>query len=238
MRHAFLSTVPTVPVSYFIYSSFSFYGPETGGEIPGTWFVKALASVGRSEESVRMELYRMERDDELHSRKDGRTKYYRPTVAARAEIDAGSRKIFGDTPRKWNREWTIVHFQFDARQRVKRDRLRSLLHVEGFAPIGSGVFIHPREPSSGLTAAIESLNASSSINVFRGASLDVQDVRSFARSTWDLGQVAREYQNFASRFQPLAKSSRVVDDRMAFAARFAVVFDYLKAAWADPELPA
>jgi phenylacetic acid degradation operon negative regulatory protein len=237
MRHVFLSSIYAVPVSYFIYSSFSFYGPETWGEIPGTWFVRALTELGRSEEAVRMELYRMERDGELTSRKKGRTKFYRPTVAARAEIDAGTRKIFGEPASRWNGQWTIVQFQFESKQRVQRDRLRSLLQVEGFASIGSGVFIHPRAPSSELSKTIASFGAPGCITVFTGASLTEKHKRTFAASTWDLVAVGRRYDQFLRHFNPIAKRTASLTDKVAFAGRFALVFDFLEAAWADPELP-
>lgn len=179
----------------------------------------------------------MERDDELESRKVGRVKHYSPTFAAKAEIEAGSRKIFSDAPGKWNNKWTVVQFQFDAKQRVQRDRLRSLLNVEGFATIGSGVFIHPRSPSRGLISAINSLKTREAITVFTGASLPAKDARTFAKSVWDLRAVSMRYQQFRSHFGALPSRVDTLADSTAFAARFALVFDYLGAAWADPELP-
>ena len=235
MRHDILSSIATVPVSYFIYSSFSFYGPKADWQIPGGWFVRAIGGLGRSTESIRMELFRMERDGELTSRKVGRAKIYSPTIAARAEIEAGMRKIFSKGPRPWNARWTIVQFHFDSGDRVKRDRLRSLLAVEGFASLGNGVFIHPRAPSRGLLDATESLKAPG-IRVFIDARLADKETAAFAATTWPLDEIARAYRNFIRRFEPLETKSTIRLD-VAFAARFALVFEYLAAAWADPELP-
>ena len=237
MRDAFLSSLNSVPVSYFIYSSLSFFGPERHGEIPGTWFVRALTELGRTPEAVRMELFRMERDGELLSRKIGRTKYYRPTAAARAEVEAGLRKILGPPAGKWNGKWSIIHFQFTSKQRVARDRMRSLLQVEGFASIGDGLYMHPRPPSSGLISAIKSMKAEKQVMLFTDAELPRKDIRHFAATTWELRTVANRYSEFHKRFSPLAQRAKTLSGPHAFAARFALVFDYLGAAWADPELP-
>ncbi|MEP6509436.1 MAG: PaaX family transcriptional regulator C-terminal domain-containing protein [Gemmatimonadales bacterium] len=237
MRDAYLSSLRVVPTSYFVYSSISFYGPERDGEIPGTWFVRALGELGRSAEAVRMELYRMERDGELTAKKAGRVKLYQPTAVARAEVDAGLRKIMGEPARKWNGRWTIVHFQFTSKQRVARDRLRSLLQVEGFAPIGDGLYLHPRHPSAGLVAAVKSMKAEKQLTLFTGAEVARKDIRVFAAATWDLDAVSQRYTEFHSRFAPLERKAKTLSAPHAFAARFAVVFDYLSAAWADPELP-
>ena len=232
-----MSSIDSVPISYFIYSSFSFYAPSTSGEISGPWFVRALGALGRTPAAVRMEIYRMEQDGELVSRREGRTKFYRLTTAARAEVDAGYRKIFGKPPGKWNGDWTMLHFQFTADQRAQRDRLRSLLHVEGFASIGSGLFLHPRPPSDGLKAAIQSLNAPGQVTLFTNAHLEQENPREFVASTWQLDSLAKRYNAFRSRFASMSRRSKPVTGLNAFVTRFAVVFDYLDAAWADPELP-
>jgi phenylacetic acid degradation operon negative regulatory protein len=237
MHDDILSSLATVPVSYYIYSSISFFAPERGGEIPGTWFVRALGELGRSAEAVRMELYRMERDGELTSKKVGRVKLYRPTVAARAEVDAGFRKILGKAAGKWNGRWTILNFQFTSRQRVDRDRLRSLLQVEGFSAIGSGIYLHPRAPSAGLLSAVKSMKSQEQITLFTDAELSRRDIRAFVSSTWQLGEVAERYSAFHSRFARLEQKAKTLTPASAFAARYAVVFDFLAAAWADPELP-
>lgn len=237
MQRAYLSSIGTVPLSYFIYSSLSFFAPVTNDEISGPWFVRAITSLGRTEDAVRMELFRMERDGELHSRKEGRVKFYRPTPAAQAEIAAGSRKIFEDQPRRWNGKWTLVHSRFTRGQRAERERLRSLLDVEGYGPLGDGAFIHPRPPSAAFLSAIKSLSArNASITLFTAATLAERDAREVVSACWDLYSVSRRYERFIKLFTPLART-KSLSDSDAFTARFAVVFEYLQAAWADPELP-
>ena len=100
------------------------------------------------------------------------------------------------------------------------------------------MFIHPRPPGSGLAAAIASFDSPQSLVVFTGATVEYRDLRKFATSTWDLRSVGTGYTRFCARFAPLAGATSKLSDDAAFAARFALVFDFLKTAWADPELPA
>ena len=238
MRHVILSTLASAPTSYFVYSSLSFFAPSRKGELSGTWFVQALSGLGRTEHAIRMELFRMERDGELLSRKVGRSKLYRPTPAANAEIEAGTRKIFDKKKARWNGTWTVVQFRFDGRERAKRDRLRSLLGVAGFGSLGDGTFIHPRRPTPAFLSAISSLRGKErSISLFTGATLETGNPSDVVSQCWDLKEIRRIYESFIARYNALSTERRRVPDNLAFAARCAIVFDYLEAAWADPDLP-
>jgi phenylacetic acid degradation operon negative regulatory protein len=222
-----------VPTSYFIYSSLAFFGSRRGYEIPGTWFVRALEPFGRSPEVVRTELHRMVRDGELTRRKDGRRNFYRPTAVAHAELDAGTKRIFAPTKDRWDGRWTIVIAHFTTVQRAQRDRLHSLLQVEGFAPLGHGVAIHPRPPSEGLERAIADMKLHRAVTVLSGARGDSNATDRVAR-LWDLSDMERGYERFLARYGRVRLG---VSNRDAFALRFAVVFDFLKVAWRDPDLP-
>src|SRR6185503_17631984 len=88
----YLSTINSYPVSYAVYSSLSFFGPHTGGELPGRWFVGALGRV------------------------EGRQRFYRFTPLARAEARLGLARIMDPLPRGWDGQWTIVHLRFSSRE--------------------------------------------------------------------------------------------------------------------------
>ena len=221
------------PTSYFIYSSLAFFGSRRGHEISGTWFVRALEPFGRSPEVVRTELHRMVRDGELTRRKDDRRNFYRPTAVAHAELDAGTKRIFAPTNDRWDGRWTIVMAQFTMVQRTQRDRLRSLLQVEGFATLGHGVAIHPRPPSEGLERAIADMRLHRAVTVLSGARADFNATDRVA-GLWDLSGIQRGYVRFLARYGRVKSG---VSNRAAFALRFAVVFDFLEVAWRDPGLP-
>ncbi|HEX9894263.1 MAG TPA: hypothetical protein VGA78_10090, partial [Gemmatimonadales bacterium] len=145
MYDELLSTVTSAPISYAVYSGLSFYGRRRGGELPGLWFVRAFGALGHAAPAVRQTLFRMERTAVLATRRAGRGKFYRLSPLAQAEADAGLAKILGPRPEAWDGQWTLLHARFDWSERDQRERLYELLRSEGFAPLGAGAFLHPRD---------------------------------------------------------------------------------------------
>lgn len=238
MIDAILSRVTEAPVSYLIYSSLSFYGDRRGGEVAGTWFVSALESLGVAAAATRQTLFRMERDEELTSRKVGRVKWYKASPYARAEIGAGIEKIFAKPDPAWDGYWTLVLTQFPTDMRLQRERARSILQVEGFAPLGNGAYVHARDRATRLQRALADLGDSQFVTAFRVDRVYGISDRAFAHAHWDLAALGGEYAEFLRRFAPLAKQ-RASGFPLAtqFALRFAVVLSFLEIAWRDPELP-
>ena len=238
MIDALLSTVRDAPVSYLVYSALSFYGDRRGGEVPGTWFVSALETLGVEAAAVRQTLFRMERDEELIGRKVGRVKLYRASPYARAEIGAGVQKIFAPIDADWDGYWTLVLTQFPNDMRVERDRVRSILQVEGFAPLGNGAYVHARDRADRLQQALADLGVVRFITAFRVDRVHGSSDRDFAYSHWDLDALRDDYVDFLARFRPLgSRPLSAFTPATQFALRFAVVLGYLEIAWKDPELP-
>jgi phenylacetic acid degradation operon negative regulatory protein len=234
-----LSTVTDAPVSYLVYSAMSFYGDRRGGELPGTWFVAALESLGVAAAAARQTLFRMERDEELVGRKVGRVKLYRASPYARAEIGAGVQKIFTTVDAEWDGYWTLVLTQFPNDRRLERERVRNILQVEGFAPLGNGAYVHARDRAERLRAALADLGVGGFVTAFRADQVHGVSDREFALAHWDLDALGHEYVEFLDRFEPLAsRPAREFARQVQFALRFAVVLGFLEVAWKDPELPA
>ncbi|WP_203290691.1 PaaX family transcriptional regulator C-terminal domain-containing protein [Maricaulis parjimensis] len=185
---------------------------------------------------MRQTLFRMSRDKELSITKEGRTNYYRVTSYSRTEVEVGFEKIFTGSETAWDGDWTLVQYSFSDDNRVDRDRMRSLLEVMGFAPLGHGVHIHPKDYRAQLKAAIDEQGLTGKINVFRGKRDDMTAPDVFAHSLWDLTAINDVYKAFIDKYQPL-EAAPPLSDQDAFGVRFALVFDYLEAAWQDPELP-
>jgi phenylacetic acid degradation operon negative regulatory protein len=238
MNDKILSRLRDAPTSDFIYSSLSFYGRHRGGALPGVWFVAALTPLGVEEGAIRQTMFRMERSGVLEARRAGRTKLYTATATTRAIIDAGLARIFEPPAAAWDGEWTLVHFRFDNDLRQARDRIRDLLQVEGFAPLGPGLYTHPHDRTARVRQAVEELGLSSRLHVFRGRLDGSADDRSLVEELWNLAGLAKRYRAFLKSFTSLA--SMDVDrwtPAEAFALRFACVFRFFRIAWDDPELP-
>jgi phenylacetic acid degradation operon negative regulatory protein len=234
----YLSIIRRVPLSYFIYSAFSYFGSAQGGELPGGWFVKALARAGREESAVRQTLYRMERDGELTARRQGRMKFYSPTAYARAEIEAGRGKIFESAAEAWDGKWTLVRVGMRTPELAReRERVIALLAVEGFARVDANLFAHPRSAADRLYASVPR-KARGEVLIFRGEAIGESSTMSLLR-LWRLDELAERYSRSLGRLMALDRATASdVTDRDAFLMRFAVVFEHLEIAWDDPGLPA
>lgn len=238
MLDEYLSTVSAAPVSYAVYSSFSFYARPRGGELSGPWLVAALGDLGHSPAAVRQTLYRMQAQEELEARREGRTKWYRLSPFAAAVADAGLAKILERPEPDWDGMWTLVQFRFASGRRVERDRMRDILVHEGFAQLGPGVYVHPRGRGRRVQRAAAAEDLESALCIFRGMRLHGESERDFVASLWDLDELSSRYRAFIDRYEPLLDAGTELDgDFAGFVLRFAVVFDFLGVAWDDPELP-
>jgi phenylacetic acid degradation operon negative regulatory protein len=207
--------------------------------LPGLWFTRALVSLGIEEAAVRQALWRMEKSGVLEVRRRGRTKLYAGSPATLAVIEAGTEKMLGPLEGQWDGAWTLVHFQFDAEDRNARDLVRDVLQVEGFARLGPGLYVHPRDRAARVTRAVGEMGLARHLNAFRGRRSAPENDPRFARRLWDLAGICERYRRFVRRYEPLSKVDSAAWHREeAFAVRFALVFDYLEVAWDDPELPA
>jgi len=223
--------------SEFVYSSMSFFATRRGGELSGPWLVEGLGALGRSTSSVRQTLWRMERDGEIVARREGRAKLYRLTPLARTEMEIGADKILRPPETGWDGRWTLVVSAFDGDERPARERLRAALDAEGFAMLAPGLSIHPRDRGERIRAGAEEQGIGDRVRVFRGNRIPAEANRAFVEGLWELPMVARRYRAFVRDFTPLAGRVASLRPLEAFAARFAVVLRYLRAAWPDPELP-
>jgi phenylacetic acid degradation operon negative regulatory protein len=233
---SFRQSVTDAPVSYSIYSAFSFYSPRHADELPGAWLVAALGNLGHGAAAIRQSLYRMEGSAELVSRSEGRNKFYRLSPAARGESEAGLAKILNPESGPWDDQWTLVCLRSGAEHSTARERLRELLNTEGFAAVAPGLFIHPRDRAARVTRAAQGHDASDILEVFRASRVST-DHRAFAAEHWDIDGLSERYGVFVDRFAAVEGAIKHIDDEAAFVLRFAVVFAYLEIAWRDPELP-
>lgn len=233
-----MSTIRRAPISYPVYSSFSYFAPRRGGELPGTWLVAALGVLGHKPGSVRQALYRMELDDELDSRVTGRTKYYRASPSARSELDLAMSKIKGGPRKDWDGIWTLVHFSFRSKQQTQRGRFRNYLKHAGFAELGRSVYIHPGQRSARVREGARSFGVEDHVAIFRGTQEFSPSESTLVKTLWDLGDLNRRYQKFNAKYRRLIRRSiETMSPKEAFVIRFALVFDFLEIAWDDPDLP-
>jgi phenylacetic acid degradation operon negative regulatory protein len=188
--------------------------------------------------AIRQTLFRMERDQELLTRRSGRMKFYSPSPYAVAEIQAGTEKIFEPPRRDWDSQWTIVRVGLrNAAMAKHRERVIALLAVEGFAQMEANLFVHPRQAAERLYDALPA-RARADVVIVRGT-LAGDEARVALVALWRVDLLAQRFRRtMATLMQLETQMRRGISDRDAFLMRFAVVFEYLGVAWDDPDLPA
>ena len=233
-----MSTLIEATTSDFIYSALSFYARRRQCSLPGTWFVEALAPYGIAAGALRQNLYRMEKAGALLTVRDGRRKRYSPSPTTQALMDAGLSRITRPAEEEWDQQWTLIHFGFTANDRRVRDLVRDVLQAEGFASLGPGLYIHPRDRARRVLDAMRELDLEKNVSAFRGRWIDDRGERDLVARLWDSAATATRYRAFIRRFRGVADqpADRWTDEQ-AFAIRFAVVFAFLRISWEDPELP-
>ena len=238
MNDVILSTIGKAQTALLVYSALSAYGRRRSGELPGTWFIAALAPLGREPQSIRQTLFRMVREKELVSRRVGRVKLFRLSPYGQAAVDAGFEKFVSMPQEQWNGDWTIVRYEFTSRDRIDRDRVRDLLETEGFAAMGRGLFVHPHDRTPRIVDALRETGRLDDVMFFRARRIGGETDSQLVRRLWDVNSLERRYRAFLEKFAPLIRRSPATwKPAEAFAARFAVVLAFLDVAWDDPDLP-
>jgi len=138
-------------------------------------------------------------------------------------------------PAEWDGKWTVVHTWFAGTRRLARDRVNAILRADGFAGLAPGLSIHPRHRIDRIHSAVASEGDAARLLVLRGDRIGTMSGGEFARAHWPLDHLAEGYRRFVRRYGQIGVVD--LDGFEAFAIRFALVFDYLELAWADPELP-
>lgn len=228
-------TVQDAPIRSLIYSCLSAYGEKRGGELPGPWFSAIFEDIGHAPSAVRLALFRMVKNSELESRKQGRVNFYRLAPFGRAGIEAGLQMLFGEPEKNWDGDWTVVHFHFKSEDRFSRDHMRNILTIEGFGCLGPGLYIHPRDRGARV---LEAMGSSVGISVFRGPSVGGRSDEELVEKLWDLRDLNLRYEAFLREAQSLQKRIAVgLSDGKAFFYRIGVVLSFLDVGWSDPEIP-
>ena len=233
-----MSTLREAPVSDFVYSSLSFFAPLHDGRLPARWFTESLGALGIEEQAVRQTLFRLERGGVLVGSRQGRMKWYAAASATEGILAAGRARVSTPSADEWDGNWTIVHFRIGEDDRERRDRIRDLLLVEGFAALGPGMYVQARDRSAVILAGAEALGVADRVRVFRGPMIGGQPTERFVLDLWDLAALGSRYRRFVKRYQPIAAApASRWSPREAFALRFAFMFEFFRITWDDPALP-
>jgi phenylacetic acid degradation operon negative regulatory protein len=198
----------------------------TGGEAWTSAFIDVLGRLGVEEKAARQALMRTAADNWLSSERVGRRTVWRLTRD-------GTERIFGFTAvaEDWDGRWTIVFARTPETERATRHMLRTRLRWAGFGTIMPGVWLSPRGDRG---AEVRDILAEAGLPdgyLFAAEYQGGGPVTALVGSAWDLGELARGYDEFIGTFggpagpDPLG---RVID----------LVHAWRRFPWIDPGLPA
>ena len=206
-----------------------------GGTIWTSTIIDGLGALGVSERNARQAAARLAEDGLVVSERVGRAARWGLTVEGRRLLEAGARRIygFGSSPAPWDGCWLVVYVSVAEGERASRHRLRTQLGFAGFGFLGAGVAVSPHLDREGLaTDLLRELDLDAVVFVARTGSF-APDEEVIARA-WDLDELGGRYRAFVDEFAKVGPEAGVD----AFAAVAALVHEWRRFPFDDPEIPA
>jgi len=207
-----------------------------GGAVTLGSLIRLAAPFGLTERLVRTSVARLARDGWLAARRAGRRSEYRLTRSGAQRFADATRRIYGENPRDWDGQWTLVLLPVTTRQQAE---VRKELRWLGFGQLAPALFAHPACTAREARAWLQAVPGATAALLLHSANADLAVDRQLAARGWDLGELARRYQRFIARFLPVeaAVAAASITPETAFVVRTLLIHEYRKIHLQDPLLP-
>lgn len=207
-------------------------------------FVQLAADLGVSEMAVRSAAGRMVQEGWLVAERQGRGSVCAVTERARALIEGWQVRTAKPPDAWWNGTWCVVALSVPESSREVRDRMRKELSWLGFGSPSSALYISVRDHQAQVLRLAEELGASGYLQVYKAEAQWPSEARELVARAWSqLPEINRRYREFQSTFTPQFNRAKTrleggqITDREAFKLLMALVTQYRKCLFADPNLP-
>ncbi|MEU3429118.1 PaaX family transcriptional regulator [Streptomyces gardneri] len=215
-------------------------GPDES-PMPVAALIRLLGRLGVDAPSVRSSVSRLKRRGLLLPRRtaDGAAGYALSEDARRL-LDDGDRRIYARTEPKLSDGWVLAVFSVPEAERHKRHLLRSRLARLGFGTAAPGVWIAPARLYEETRNALERLELSTYVDLFRGEHLGYAATAESVARWWDLPAIAGLHEEFLAAHEPVLRSWRSAPGgpEDAYRAYLLVLDSWRRLPYADPVLPA
>ncbi|MFJ1764792.1 PaaX family transcriptional regulator C-terminal domain-containing protein [Amycolatopsis sp. NPDC088138] len=207
--------------------------------IPSAVLVELLGEFDISPASARAAIRRLAGRGLLTVSRSGRTTAYGiPARTSEVIIERTHRMLtFGTTAPDWDGQWTVVTFSVPEQDRGVRTALRSRLRVLRFAALYDGVWVSPHDLTGPALDALRELELRSA-TVFRAT--EVPGDTGSPVAAFDLEPLAREYEEFAGRYEQVLTGldAGLISPAQALRTRTELRVDWRRFPETDPDLPA
>ena len=217
------------------------YTVRTRAWLPSASIVALLGEAGVSNAGARTAISRLSRQGVLESSRDGRYSSYRLTPAAVTDLTAGGAWIaqFATRADPWDGYWTLVSFSLPQEERSQRRALRRQLRWLGYAPLYDALWVSPDAPNPTVRDRLAAVTLGS-MTMFRACHVELATrTNRNPIDAWDITAVARYYETFIRRWQPLLRRVRSgkVTGPAAVRARTEIMDAFRRFPFIDPQLP-
>lgn len=212
----------------------------------GGWFSVAslltlLGEVGIDDPSVRSALSRFKRRGFLTAERRAGVAGYALGESARRSFDIGDSRVLERRLPPPNRGWVLAAFSIPESSRDVRYRLRSRLSKVGFAQVGGGLWIAPRQLESDVRYVVDNLDLGEHVDLFIGEHSGFRMTREAVADWWDLDGIGALYDDFTASYGRLAatwaRSRTAPDPARAFADYTRALTSWRPLPYLDPGLP-
>ena len=204
--------------------------------------IRILAPFGLNHRQIRTAVYRLVKEDWLAAMQLGRRSYYRFTGAGHKHYEQAARRIYSAGGQSWDGKWTLALPALGTRR--EKEQLRRELSWLGFGTLAPGLLAHPCADRQALDETLQGAGLADKTLVFNAASDALANggiLRHIAHDCWNLTEIARRYNHFIRRFQPLRDaiaSARKPAGEQLFQLRTLLVHEYRRIHLQDAGLPA
>lgn len=238
--------VPMQRHQHVIVTVFGLYARDETGALAVSNLITLLSDLGIESGGVRSSVSRLKKRGILESVNQDRSASYRLARGLEDVFRAGDERIFARRRATTDDEWILTSFSVPESQRHLRHRLRTILTRIGCGQVSPGLWIAPGNLASEIGQQLERARLAEYVDLFHGAHLMVDDIRSKVDQWWDLPSLDALYADFIELHKPVLdrwERNPNGDDesqytlRQAFADYVPLVTQWRRLPYMDPGLP-
>jgi phenylacetic acid degradation operon negative regulatory protein len=229
-----------------IFTLYGDYIRHADGRIWIGSLIRLLGHFGVSQQAVRSTVSRMKRRELLDVQRVNARSCYSLTPKSTQIIQAGASRIFQFPSKRavWDGYWHLVTYSVPETERDSRDRLRHELEWMGFGMLSNALWISPNDHRQEIEQLSESLGVQSKIEMFTARHDGFSDPKAIVARCWDVPALNARYAAFVAKYKPLYDKHRAllasgkdIEPSEYFVRRFALVHEFRRFPYTDPELP-